>query len=104
MISTHEFELMKDGAIVINCARGGIVDEDAALAALKSGKIAGFGLDVLAGELAGKGLSDNAKLESPLFGHERFLVSPHIGGSAHEAYDAIGAYIVSKVAEFYDLK
>ena len=102
MISSHQFERMKTGAIVINCARGGIVDEVAAMEALKSGKIKGFGLDVLSGELAGKGLSDNARLESPLFGQEGFIISPHVG-SAHEAYDGIGEFIVSKVAAFYSL-
>lgn len=104
MISTKEFEKIKDGAVVINCARGGIIDEEAAQAALASGKIVGFSLDVLSGELAGKGLSDNAKLESPLFGMNGFTVSPHIGGSTHEAYDGIGVFIVSKAAEFYGLK
>ena len=103
MISSHQFERMTTGAIVINCARGGIVDEGAAREALKSGKIKGFGLDVLSGELAGKGLSDNARLESPLFGQEGFIISPHIGGSTHEAYDGIGEFIVSKVAAFYSL-
>ena len=103
MISSHQCERMKTGAIVINCARGGIVDEVAAMEALKSGKIKGFGLDVLSGELAGKGLSDNARLESPLFGQEGFIISPHIGGSTHEAYDGIGEFIVSKVAAFYSL-
>ena len=104
MISTKQFQEMKDGAIVINCARGGIIDEAAGLEALKSGKIAGFGLDVLSGELAGGGLGDDARLSSPLFGQRGFLVSPHLGGSAHEAYDAIGTFIVGKIAEAYGLK
>lgn len=103
MLSTQEFEKMKPGAIVINCARGGIVDEAAAAEALKSGKIGGLGLDVLSGELAGDGLSDNARLESPLFGVPNVLITPHIGGSAHEAYDAIGELIVEKAAAFYSL-
>lgn len=103
MLSTQEFEKMKPGAIVINCARGGIVDEAAAAEALKSGKIGGLGLDVLSGELAGDGLSDNARLKSPLFGVPNVLITPHIGGSAHEAYDAIGALIVEKTAAFYSL-
>lgn len=104
MLSTREFACMKNGAIVINCARGGIVDEAAAKAALESGRLGGLSLDVLANELAGKGLGDNAGLQSDLFGLKGFTVSPHIGGSTHEAYDGIGAFIVEKVAEFYGLK
>lgn len=103
MISEKEFAQMKDGAILINCARGGVVDEAAAKAALLSGKLAGFSTDVLVNELAGKGLGDNAKLESELFGVRGFTASPHIGGSTHEAYDGIGEHIVGKVAEFFGL-
>ena len=103
MISEKEFAQMKDGAILINCARGGVVDEAAAKAALLSGKLAGFSTDVLVNELAGKGLGDNARLESELFGVRGFTASPHIGGSTHEAYDGIGDHIVGKVAEFFGL-
>ena len=103
MISEKEFAQMKDGAILINCARGGVVDEAAAKAALLSGKLAGFSTDVLVNELAGKGLGDNARLESELFGVRGFTASPHIGGSTHEAYDGIGEHIVGKVAEFFGL-
>lgn len=103
MISEKEFAQMKDGAILINCARGGVVDEAAAKAALLSGKLAGFSTDVLVNELAGKGLVDNARLESELFGVRGFTASPHIGGSTHEAYDGIGEHIVGKVAEFFGL-
>ena len=103
MISEKEFAQMKDGAILINCARGGVVDEAAAKAALLSGKLAVFSTDVLVNELAGKGLGDNARLESKLFGVRGFTASPHIGGSTHEAYDGIGEHIVGKVAEFFGL-
>ena len=103
MISEKEFAQMKDGAILINCARGGVVDEAAAKAAHLSGKLAGFSTDVLVNELAGKGLGDNARLESELFGVRGFTASPHIGGSTHEAYDGIGEHIVGKVAEFFGL-
>lgn len=103
MISEKEFAQMKDGAILINCARGGVVDEAAAKAALLSGKLAGFSTDVLVNELAGKGLGDNARLESELFGVRGFTASLHIGGSTHEAYDGIGEHIVGKVAEFFGL-
>lgn len=59
---------------------------------------------MLANELAGKGLLDNAKVSSPLFGLNNFIITPHVGGSTHEAYDHIGEYIVHKVVEFYGLK
>lgn len=103
MISTHEFEQMKPGAIVINCARGGILDEAAALKALEDKKIAGLGLDVLSDELSGGGLSDNARLKSPLLGQPGLIVTPHLGGSAQEAYDAIGAFILQRIREFFAL-
>lgn len=103
MIGQAQLELVKDGTILVNCARGGIVDEAAAKAALASGKLGGLSLDVLSGELAGSGLSDNAGLNSDLFGMHGFTVSPHIGGSTHEAYDGIGQFIVDKVAAFYQL-
>ena len=101
LIGQAQFAKMKPGAIVINCARGGVVDECAARDALKSGHLGGLRLDFLEGEMGG--LGDNAHLDSDLFGMEHFTVSPHIGGSTHEAYDGIGQFIVEKVAEFYDL-
>ena len=104
IVGAKELAAMKDGSIVVNCARGGVVDEAAARDALASGKLAGLSLDVLANELAGSGLGDNAGLNSDLFGMKGFTVSPHIGGSTHEAYDGIGAFIVEKAAEFYGLK
>ena len=103
IIGKEQFACMKPGTYVINCARGGVVDEAAAREALASGKLAGLSVDVLANELAGKGLGDNAGLSSDLFGMEHFTVSPHIGGSTHEAYDGIGVFIVEKAAEFYGL-
>ena len=104
MICAEEFAKMKDGAIVINCARGGIINEDDALTALRSGKIAGLGLDVLSSEIAGKDLNgDKARLESPLFGQKGFIISPHTGGSTHEAYDGIGEYISEKIVERFGL-
>ena len=104
IVGAKELTAMKDGSIVVNCARGGVVDEAAARDALASGKLAGLSLDVLANELAGSGLGDNAGLNSDLFGMKGFTVSPHIRGRTHEAYDGIGAFIVEKAAEFYGLK
>ena len=103
IIGKEQFACMKPGTYVINCARGGVVDEAAAREALASGKLAGLSVDVLANELAGKGLGDNAGLSSDLFGMEHFTVSPHIGGSTYEGLDALGQYAVDRIVEFYKL-
>lgn len=104
MVSKELIEIMKPDAILINCARGGLVDENAVADALKKHKIKGYGSDVLTNELTGNGLLDNAKLTSPLIGVDGFIVSPHIGGSTYEAYDQIGQFIVDNVAAFFGMK
>jgi D-3-phosphoglycerate dehydrogenase len=71
---------MKKGAYLINCARGGIVNEEAVLDALKSGQLAGAALDVF-----GKEPPD----PSPLFAHENLIASPHLGASTREAQEKV---------------
>lgn len=75
---------VKRGAIVINAARGGVVDEDALAEALADGRIAGAGVDVFPHEPC---------LASPLFGMTNVVVTPHIGGSSAEALAAVGEVI-----------
>jgi phosphoglycerate dehydrogenase-like enzyme len=81
LISVNELDLMKEGAIIINTARAGLIDEEAAALALRSGKLSGVGLDV--------GTSRNVdgymKVESPLFEFENVVYTPHSGGSTREA-------------------
>jgi len=90
VISKTEFTKMKDGAFLINCARGSVVDEAALLEALNSGKIAGAGIDVFPEE-------PPQNLE--LIRHEKISVTPHIGASTKEAQKRIGAEIVSIIKE-----
>jgi D-3-phosphoglycerate dehydrogenase len=75
-ISTKEFEMMKDSAFIINCARGGIIDEDALYEALNQNKIGGAALDVFENEPP-KG--------SPLLDLDNLVTTPHIGASTAEA-------------------
>lgn len=76
LISTREMEIMKNTAFIINCARGGIVDEDALYYALKNDIIGGAALDVFESE---------PPQESPLLELDNLLATPHIGASTAEA-------------------
>lgn len=81
MLDAHKLSLMKDSAILINCARAGLVDETALKHLLVSGKLGGAGFDVLAQEPP----DDWELVNLP-----NFLVTPHIGGSSVEAVLAMG--------------
>jgi D-3-phosphoglycerate dehydrogenase len=74
------FAKMKKGACLINCARGGIVDEDAVIEALKSGQLGGAALDVFAKEPPDP---------SPLFAEENLIAVPHLGASTKEAQEKV---------------
>lgn len=76
IIGDAEISKMKEGVCIINCARGGVIDEDALLRGLESGKIGGAALDVFEVE---------PPLENPLLNHPRFLATPHLGASTEEA-------------------
>lgn len=77
MFSRAEFAAMKPGAVIVNCARGGIVDEAALYEALTSGRLRGAGLDVFERE--------PSPADNPLFGLENVIVSPHIAGVTVES-------------------
>lgn len=91
-VVTRDFlKKMKDGAILVNCARGQLVDTEAVIEAVESGKLGGYGCDVLDGEASvfGKDLEDQ-KLENPLFEklvdlYPRVLITPHLGSYTDEA-------------------
>lgn len=77
MMSARQFQIMKPGAYLINMGRGPVVDEDALVAALEAGEIAGAGLDVLSVE--------PPRPDHPLFHMDQVLLTPHIGGDTREA-------------------
>jgi len=88
MVGNHEFGLMKDGVRIINCARGGIIDEEALYRALQSGKVASAGLDVFDQEPCE---------EHKLFELENVIFTPHLGGSTREAQERVGRDIAEEV-------
>lgn len=92
VIGKKQIDMMKDGAYVINCARGGIICEEDLLEALKSGKIAGAALDVFEEEPA---------KNQALMSHPRVSVTPHIGAATKEAQERIGEEIVTIITEFF---
>lgn len=102
MISFREFDLMKKGVIVLNMARGGIMDEDAAYHSLKSKKVRGIGVDVMASELAGGTMKGESMVDSPLFEFDNFIVSPHIGGGGTiDGLDVLGEYVIDRICDIF---
>jgi D-3-phosphoglycerate dehydrogenase len=91
MIGSAAIAKMKNGVRIINCARGGIIDEQALYDALVAGKVAGAALDVFAEEP----LSDWKLAKLP-----NVVASPHIGAATREAQGRIGAEVAQKLIEF----
>ena len=88
ILGAEEFAKMKDGVVVINCARGGTIDEAALLESLSSGKVGAAGLDVFENE--------PTPLKA-LLDHPKISVTPHIGASTVEAQRNIGLELADKI-------
>jgi D-3-phosphoglycerate dehydrogenase len=91
MIGKAQFEKMKTGVRIVNCARGGIVDEAALYEALTNGKVAGAALDVFAEE---------PPTDWKLLKLDNVIGSPHIGAATLEAQTRVGAEVAQKLIEF----
>jgi len=88
LVGERELALFKEGARLVNTARGGIVDEQALAKALEDGRLGGAALDVFAEE---------PTTESPLFAFENVVVTPHLGASTTEAQDKAGTAVAEMV-------
>ena len=88
MIGDNEFQAAKKGVRVVNCARGGIIDEDALVKALKSGTVATAALDVLVNE---------PNTTSPLLEFKNTVITPHLGADTIEAQENVGMTIAHEV-------
>ncbi len=92
VIGADQMARMKDGVRLINTARGGVIDEQALLAALESGKVAAAALDVFENEPTPM---------KELLEHPRISLSPHIGASTNEAQRNIGLELADKIMNYY---
>ncbi|MCF8564519.1 phosphoglycerate dehydrogenase [Alicyclobacillus tolerans] len=89
LLNRDAFNLMKDGVRIVNCARGGIIDEEALAEALKSGKVAGAALDVFEEE--------PLRTDHPLLGFRNVVVTPHLGASTVEAQVNVAIDVAEEV-------
>jgi phosphoglycerate dehydrogenase-like enzyme len=98
LVSAAVLARAKPGAVLVNTARGGFVDERALLEALASGRLAGAALDVLSGEPA---IDARHPLVAWAASHDNLLVVPHIGGNTHESFARTEEIVARKVARVW---
>ncbi|WP_156841522.1 phosphoglycerate dehydrogenase [Novosphingobium aquimarinum] len=91
ILSAENLAKTKKGVRIVNCARGGLIDEAALKEGLESGHIAGAALDVFANEPA---------KDSPLFGTKNFICTPHLGASTSEAQVNVALQVAEQIADY----
>jgi D-3-phosphoglycerate dehydrogenase len=91
ILSAENLARTKKGVRIINCARGGLVDEVALRAALDSGHVAGAAFDVFVEEPA---------TANPLFGHPNFIATPHLGASTNEAQENVALQVAEQMSDY----
>ena len=91
IVDSHAIASMRKGVRIINCARGGLVDEAALRAALDAGHVAGAAFDVFTTEPA---------TENPLFGHPNVICTPHLGASTSEAQENVALQVAEQMSEY----
>lgn len=96
LIGKREFEMMKDGVVFLNLARGHVVEVPALVEAIKSGKVWGAGVDVFPYEPK----TNNEEFINELRGLPNVILTPHIGGSTEEAQESIGMYVPERLLEY----
>ncbi|OCC15722.1 D-3-phosphoglycerate dehydrogenase [Dissulfuribacter thermophilus] len=92
LLNKDLFDKMKDGAIVVNCARGGIINEEDLYEALKSGKLKAAALDVFEKE--------PTTLENKLLSLENFICTPHLGASTKEAQENVAVAVARQIRDY----
>ena len=100
MFNYDIFKKMKNNAYLINTARGKIVNEEDILKALKEKQIAGYGTDVLAGELEFADNFSNHPLVEYSKNNQNLIIVPHIGGMTYESRASTDVFIANKLAKY----
>ncbi len=91
ILSAEALAKTKKGVLIVNCARGGLVDEVALRAALESGQVGGAGFDVFVEEPA---------KANPLFGAPNFVATPHLGASTNEAQENVALQVAEQMSDY----
>ena len=91
ILSADAIAKIKKGVRIINCARGGLIDEKALKAALDSGHVAGAALDVF---------EDEPAKENVLFGNEKVVATPHLGASTTEAQENVALQVAEQISDY----
>ena len=92
LLGRKAFAKVRRGVLLVNAARGGIVDEDALLEALNEGRVGGAGLDVF--------VEEPAKAGHPLIAHERVVCTPHLGASTEQAQVNVSIAVAEQIRDF----
>jgi D-3-phosphoglycerate dehydrogenase len=92
LINRESFARMKDGVYIINCARGGLVNEKDLHEAIKSGKVAGAALDVF--------VKEPPEADNPLLDCEEVICTPHLGASTEEAQEKVAVAIAEQMVDY----
>ena len=95
MIVEKEFEMIKNGVAIVNCSRGGVIDEKALVSALNSGKVAFAGLDVFINE---------PTPSKEILNHAKISMTPHTGASTLEAQDRIGLSLAEQICSILQVQ
>jgi len=95
VIGEKEFEMMKNGVRLVNAARGGVIDENALLKVLETGKVSYVALDVFENE---------PSPNKSLLNHPKIAVTPHIGAATLEAQDRIGIELANQIIDTFGVK
>ena len=93
MINSESLKLIKHDAIVVNCARGGVVNEDAVKQALLNNELGGYGCDVYESE---------PQKDSIFAGMENVIMTPHIGAGTKEAQEKVAVQIAEQISNFFN--